>query len=168
MRTKLINTEQSSVTFAPIDCGGTYVLPNLDQNNCTRIGLATSSYCENIHMLYQLFDFLKNKSGLNIKEIVSMGKPTLFDKEIRKLALELGYEYKEYTPLYLPWSPYSVFPQEKFGKPFKLSEVYLSSLLVAKGSDYTIFIFPKSGDALLKSSMRKAEKLKRKGGFVLW
>lgn len=77
-----------------------------------KIGITGDIIYENARKIKEtLFQLKKNLNGQEFI-IYSLGSKHGADKYIKKYCLELNLQYKEYTPLFLPATLYSVYPPE--------------------------------------------------------
>lgn len=77
-----------------------------------KIGITGDLIYENARKIKEtLFQLKKNLKDQDFV-VYSLGNKYGADKYIKKYCLELNIQYKEYTPLFLPATLYSVYPPE--------------------------------------------------------
>ena len=89
---------------------------------------------------------LKNKYGLDTT-IISGGCPDGADKYAKKYALELGLQYEELPPAHNQHNLYCRFPEEQYGKPYKVSNFFKRNKQIAIFSDVIVAFIPDKAQA---------------------
>lgn len=77
---------------------------------------------------------LKQTFGSSL-EIVSGGAKDGADKYAKKYALELGVDYKEFNPAHTNKNLYSGMPENYYGKPYHVSQLFHRNELIAMYAD---------------------------------
>jgi CTP:phosphocholine cytidylyltransferase-like protein len=83
----------------------------------TKIGIIGSPECYNSKKIKQILMKLKETYG-NTVEIVSGGNRTGIEYDVKKYALELGFQFKEFNPAYTLQTGYSALNESYYSKKF--------------------------------------------------
>lgn len=105
--------------------------------NTLKIAIIGSQTYENRLKIKEMIYKLKQAHGNNL-EIISGGATAGADKYAKKYAIELGVNYKEFNPAHTQRNLYSVMPEEFFGKPYHVSQLFHRNTLIAKYCDMMI------------------------------
>jgi hypothetical protein len=84
----------------------------IEKPKILKIGIAGDIIYENARKIKETLFQLKNSLKEQEFIVYSLGSIHGADKYIKKYCLELNITYKEFTPLFLPVTLYSVFPAE--------------------------------------------------------
>jgi hypothetical protein len=71
-------------------------------------------------------------------EIVSGGAKDGADRYAKKYSLELGVDYKEFNPAHTNKNLYSAMPENYYGKPYHVSQLFHRNSLIVQYSDKII------------------------------
>jgi predicted Rossmann fold nucleotide-binding protein DprA/Smf involved in DNA uptake len=126
--------------------------------NTLKIAIVGSRTYENRLKIKEMIFKLKNAYGDKL-EIVSGGANAGADKYARKYAIELGVTYKEFNPAHTQRNLYSVMPEEFFGKPYHVSQLFHRNTLIVKYCDKMIaFVDSKSKTGGTAHAIKEAQK----------
>jgi hypothetical protein len=100
-----------------------------DKNRMS-IALIGSRTYENKQKIRDMIYLLKQKFGSKL-EIVSGGSRNGADKYVKKYAIELGVDYKEFNPAHTIKNLYSGMPESYYSQPYHVSQLFHRNELVA-------------------------------------
>lgn len=129
----------------------------------SKIGLIGSPSFNNQTTIFNIFKKIKGKYG-PYAEILSGGTNTGAEYLVKKIALELGFQYKEYNPSYTGMKIYSAMPREYYGKGYHFSHLTDRYKHLVNECAY-IIVFLEKGINLppeLKYAIQYAQKNKKK------
>jgi hypothetical protein len=75
--------------------------------------------------------------GANLT-VVSGGCPDGGDFLAKKVALDMGLEYKEFPPIHAKYNCYCVQPAENYGKPYNVSNFFVRNTQIAEFCDHAV------------------------------
>lgn len=85
------------------------------------------------------------------------------DQMIKKTALEIGFDYKEYNPVHTAFNEYSALPKYRYSKGYKPLHFATRYNDLIKDSDkLVVFYNTKVQDSFLDSAIKQARKLNKK------
>lgn len=102
-----------------------------------KIAIIGSRAYENKKKIRDMIFKLKQAFGDKL-EIVSGGSQNGADKYARKYSIEMGVNYKEFNPAHTVKNLYSVMPDNYYGKPYHVSQLFHRNELIAKYCDKMI------------------------------
>lgn len=91
--------------------------------------------------------------------IASGGNKTGVEYDVKKIALESNYRYKEYNPFHTPYTNYSVLTEEKYGKRWHPTHDIGRYMRLVRESDAIIIL--SDGDKLIEQVEKYAYKQKK-------
>lgn len=83
-----------------------------------RVGIIGENTYENKLKIREILYSLKQKYGTDV-EVVSRGTQQGAEKYIKKYALDLGLQYKEFNPAHTVHNLYSALNEGFYGKPYQ-------------------------------------------------
>ena len=106
-----------------------------------RVAVIGSRKYENRQKIKQFLFHLKGKYG---EDTVIISGVCLdgADKYAKKYALELGLQYEEFPPAHHAHNLYCRFPEEQYGKPYKVSNFFKRNKQIAIFSDVIAAFIP--------------------------
>jgi len=78
---------------------------------------------------------------------------------VRKFALEMGLDYKEYNPSFSGYNLYSAMPESYYGKKYHFSQLHHRITLLVKNSQYIIILANGELDIVMQTAYKYAKKL---------
>jgi hypothetical protein len=85
------------------------------------------------------------------------------DQAIKKITLEIGFDYKEYNPVHTDFNEYSALPKYRYGKTYKpLHFATRYNDLVKDCDKLIVFYNTKIQDKFLENAIKQARKLDKK------
>jgi len=127
-----------------------------------KIGIIGPESYNNQLQIIKLFQLIKQTYGKFVS-ILSGGNNTGVEAMVKKLALELELDYKEYNPSYTGKRMYSALSDEYYGKEYHISHLSDRYRLLIYECDYLI-IFINKGSKFsfeLESAKKTAIKAKK-------
>jgi hypothetical protein len=89
------------------------------------------------------------------------GSPAGADLFIKKITLEIGFEYREYTPYHLSHNVFSVESPYRYNKPFSPRHLAARYSVLIKDCDkLVVFQDSRSSDTIIGSVVKRIEKNK--------
>lgn len=95
------------------------------------VAIVGSRTYENRLKIKEMIYKLKQAFGDKL-EIVSGGAKDGADRYAKKYALELGVDYKEFNPAHTNKNLYSAMPENYYGKPYHVSQLFHRNELIAQ------------------------------------
>jgi len=129
----------------------------------TRVGIIGSSKYEDKRKIKELIFKLKNEFQHDFV-VVSGGRTSGADVYVKKYALELYCEYKEFNPAHTPATLYSALRENYYDKPYSPRHYFHRNKLMLKYID-CLFIFQNEFDKKnpdIEAVIAEADKLKIK------
>ena len=120
------------------------ILKMQEKDSFLRVGVIGSRKYENRQKIKEFIFHLKTKYG-NDTVVISGGCLNGADKYAKKYALELGLQYEEFPPAHHQHNLYCRFPEEQYGKPYKVSNFFKRNKQIAIFSDVIAAFIP-NGD----------------------
>lgn len=102
---------------------------------------------------------LKDNYGVSI-EICTGGNRVGIENDIRKLVLELGFQYKEFNPANTPRNGYSAYEDSYYGRPWHPTHAIGRYRKLVQYCD-AIFAFHQN-DELIASTVKYGKKIGKK------
>ena len=112
-----------------------------EKDSSLRVAIIGSRKYENRSKIKEFVFHLKKKYGTDTT-IISGGCPDGADKYAKKYALELGLQYEEFPPAHHQHNLYCRFPEEQYGKPYKVSNFFKRNKQIAIFSDIIVAFIP--------------------------
>lgn len=129
----------------------------------SKIGMTGSLSFTNQLAISSIFQSIKRQYG-TYAEIFTGGNDTGADLLIKKLALELGFPFKEFNPSFTGFKMYSAMPESYYGKGYHYSHLMDRYKQLVNCCEYLIIFIEKGIDVSpdLKYAIQRAQKLKKK------
>jgi|694.fasta_scaffold24705_12 hypothetical protein len=127
-----------------------------------RIGLIGENTYENKLKIKNILFQLKQKHGTDI-EIVSRGTLQGAEKYVKKYALDLGLQYREFNPAHTTHNLYSALNEGFYNKPYKPFNFILRDKMFVSYVDVCICLVEENSSAKnLKTCIVLLEKSEKK------
>jgi len=124
--------------------------------NTTRVAIIGSRSYENKHKIREMIWLLKTK--IKDLEIVSGGAYNGADKYAKKYALELGVDFVEFNPAHTVKNLYSMMPDEYYGQPYHVSQLFHRNELIAQYCDNMVAFRSSGTSSGTDHAIRMAQK----------
>lgn len=127
-----------------------------------KIGIVGSRKYKDMDKIIRVVEEAIERFGEENICIVSGGCPTGADRIAKEIALTSNIKYEEYNPSHSSWNQYSVYPEEWFGKKYKIKNFFERNTFIAEASDYIVAFIPNGVKADgTKDTISKAKKLNK-------
>ena len=126
-----------------------------------KVGIIGSNTYENKLRIKEIIYKLKQKHGDKL-EIISRGGLQGAEKYVRKYALELGVQYKEFNPSHTNRNLYSAMNESFYNKPYQPFNFILRDKIFANYVDVCFCLNDGTTTTTLKTCLEHLEKNKKK------
>lgn len=125
-----------------------------------KVGIIGSTIYENKIKVKEILFNLKNKYG-NTVEVVSRGGTNGAEKYVKKYALEMGLQYKEFNPSHTNRNLYSAMQESFYGKPYQPFNFMLRDKMFSSYVD-VCFCLTEDLNSSVKNCIQNLDKNKKK------
>lgn len=125
-----------------------------------KVGIIGTNTYENKLKIKEIIFKLKQKYGTKL-EVVSRGGIQGAEKYVKKYALELGIQYKEFNPSHTNRNLYSAMNESYYNKPYQPFNFILRDKIFSSYVD-VCFCLTADSNSTLKTCMEHLEKNKKK------
>lgn len=126
-----------------------------------KVGIIGTNTYENKLKIKEILYKLKQKHGENI-EIVSRGNNKGAEKYVKKYALDLGLQYKEFNPSHTNRNLYSAMNESFYNKPYQPFNFILRDKIFSNYVDVCFCLSDENSPTTLKTCLEHLEKNKKK------
>lgn len=123
------------------------------------VGIIGSKDWNNKTLIGDLLINLKNKK---ISEIRTSGRKYGADPIVKKLALSMGFNYKEFNPSFEGVNLYSAMPESYYGRPYHYTQLLHRMDMLVRNVDRIVVLSPSvKKDGELTRAVQYANKLNK-------